>query len=199
VPGQPEPADPRERVYRWRTLDPTPHGGGDDAGAGNWLSLANTWVGTWFRDYVTNYTPEQRQKALTDLVARLARPETPLALVAIVGLVFGARFARRRLAARAIRVEPPPPPARWFGKLAEVLAAHGIVPAPGETALEFARGAAFALRERPGCAAAAEVPLAWADAYYQDRFGGTPPTAERLAELEAGLDALRRALETRGS
>ena len=69
------------------------------------------------------------KKALADLVARLARPETPLVLLAIIGLGFGLRFARRRLAARAVKIEPPPLPAQWFGKLAELLAAYGIVAA----------------------------------------------------------------------
>ncbi|MBN9123002.1 MAG: DUF4129 domain-containing protein [Planctomycetes bacterium] len=197
VPGQPETRDPFARAYHWRTLDPTPGALGDAEAERGWLERANTWVGEWFREYVTNYTPEQRQKALAELAARLARPETFAGLAAAVAAAYGLRFLLRRRAARAARPEPPPPPAQWFGRLVELLAAHGITGAPGDTPLELARGAAEALRGRPGCASAAAVPLAWADAYYRDRFGGRPPDGARLAELETGLADLRRALETR--
>jgi hypothetical protein len=152
-------------------------------------------MGSRFREYITNYTAEQRQQALADLVEGLKRPETPLVLVALVALVFGIRYARRRWA-RAAWHELPPAPTQWFGELVALLAAHGIVAASGETALEFARRAETALRARPGCAGVAEVPLAWAEAYYQDRVGGIPPDAARLGKLEADLAALRRALET---
>jgi protein-glutamine gamma-glutamyltransferase len=197
VPGQPEPRDPLNRVYHWRTLDPTPGaaGGGDEADR-NWLARANTVVGALFREYVTNYTPEQRQKALAEFASGLVRPETPLVLAAVAGLALGLYYARRRRTTRGTRSEPPDATTRWFGELVALLAAHGIVAAPGDTPMEFARGAAAALRERPGCADVAEVPLAWVDAYYQDRFGGAPPTDARRAALEAGLAALRRALST---
>ncbi|MBM3983528.1 MAG: DUF4129 domain-containing protein, partial [Planctomycetes bacterium] len=88
-------------------------------------------------------------------------------------------------------------PARWFGQLVAVLTAHGIAPEPGETAAEFAARAATGLRARPGCAEVAEVPPAWAAAYYQERFGAAPPSEARLAELDSALDALRKALATR--
>jgi hypothetical protein len=45
----------------------------------------------------------------------------------------------------------------------------------------------------------AGVPLAWVQAYYQDRFGGMPPSDARLAELENQLDSLRQALERASS
>jgi hypothetical protein len=53
-----------------------------------------------------------------------------------------------------------------------VLAAHGLAPESGETPQEFAARAGDALRARSGCEGVAAVPLAWADAYYEDRFGG---------------------------
>jgi hypothetical protein len=91
---------------------------------------------------------------------------------------------------------PPdvPETSRWFSQLVTLLAARGIAPAPGDTALEFATTAATALRQRPGCAEVAEVPLAWANAYYQERFGGVTLTEAHLAELDAGFAALRNAL-----
>ena len=55
-----------------------------------------------------------------------------------------------------------------------LLASYGIVPAPGDTAREFATTASAQLRAR-GCEEVADIPLAWAEAYYLDRFGKTPP------------------------
>ena len=83
---------------------------------------------------------------------------------------------------------------RWFSELVELLAAHGIAPNASDTPLEFAASASAVLRER-GHAAAAEVPLVWAEAYYLDRYGGMPPSDARLAELEAALERLRQTLE----
>jgi transglutaminase-like putative cysteine protease len=193
VPG-PVPLDPSARVYHWRVLDPTPGGDQPTNVDTNWLAQANTWVEARFQEYLTNYTPEQRAKALAVLGAELAQPRTLVWAAGIGGLVFGIRFTRRRLRALANRPPEPPAPTRWFGELVALLAAHSIVPAPGATALEFATAASETLRLRPGCAEVADVPLAWASAYYQDRFGGAPPSDARLAELEAGLAALRRAL-----
>jgi hypothetical protein len=114
---------------------------------------------------------------------------TGLALV--IGSVMAYRWRRRERTP-----EPPPVPesTRWFGELVTLLVSHGFIPAPGATPREFAEATAAVLRERLGCTQIAEVPLAWAEAYYHDRFGGVPPSDARLAELEAGLDALRSAL-----
>jgi transglutaminase-like putative cysteine protease len=197
VPGQPPNQEPLALTYQWRVFDPTPGGpdpGADDSG---WLSRAGGQFETWFRDYVTNYTPEQRQKALAEFARGVARPETAVWLTAAVGLVFGVRFLLRRRA-RPAAPEPPPDPARWFAELLAVLAPHGLAPGPGETPKEFATATASALRDRPGCAELADVPLAWAEAYYRDRFGGAPPTADQLATLRGELAALHRALASRG-
>jgi hypothetical protein len=40
----------------------------------------------------------------------------------------------------------------------------------------------------------AEVPLHWAEAYYEIRFGGYELPADRQASLDAGLAALQLAL-----
>lgn len=194
VPGQ-TGNDPFRFTYHWRTLDPTPVGGESASDTDDsWFGRTKTAIGTWFRDYVTNYTPEQRQKALAEFAATVARPGVLGGLAAAVCTLFALRYVLRRRATRAAEPPAPAAPTRWFGELVTLLAAHGIVAAPGDTPLEFAQTAATALRARPGCENVAGVPLAWANAYYDDRFGGAPPTAARLAELEAGLAALRAAL-----
>lgn len=196
VPGAPvRPDDPLGRAFHWRTLDPTP--GSDQHGdplRNGWVTQANTWVESQFQAYVTDYTPEQRQQTLGQIVSRLAQPETLAGLAVLVALVLGVRLARRRLRTWNAPVVAVPESARWFGELVGLLAAHGIAPAPGDTALEFATAAAAVLRRTPGCAEFADVPLAWAGTYYQDRFGGAPPSDARLAELESGLAALGQAL-----
>ena len=115
VPGPPR--DPFDREYHWRVLDPTP--GGDQSGGegdSGWLTRANSWVEEQFQEYVTNYTPEQRAKALAAFAARLARPATLAWITGAAVLVLGVRFIRRRLAV-ADRPPPPPEPTRWFGEL----------------------------------------------------------------------------------
>jgi hypothetical protein len=104
----------------------------------------------------------------------------------------GAIVWRRRAAA------PSTPPVtesgRWIDRLLALLAAHGFTVRPGETVREFATGTAQALHDRGVPASLADVPVEWAAAYYATRFGGTPISPDRLAELEDGLTALRRAL-----
>jgi transglutaminase-like putative cysteine protease len=194
-PGEPEvPGEPLSRVYHWVSLDPAP--GALEVAASNrpWWGQANHWLHEHFQEYVRDYTPEQRRKALAAFVERAARWETLAAVAAALGLAFALRFAlRRRRSADA----PPPAAdgAKWLSKLFALLAEHGIAPSPGDTPLEFAAAASGALRAR-GLAEVAGVPPAWVEAYYADRFGGVPPSDARLAELEARLDALRRALAT---
>jgi transglutaminase-like putative cysteine protease len=192
VPGQ-AARHPFLLQYHWRTLDPTPGGEPSVTADPSWWGRVNAQVGELFREYVTDYTPEQRQKALAEFATRLTQPAALAGVLAALALPFALRAALRRRAARAATPTAPPEQTRWFAELVALLAAHGITPAPGETAREYAERAAQALRERPGCAAAA-VPIAWAEAYYEDRFGGTPPPAARRAELDAGLAELRRAL-----
>jgi hypothetical protein len=196
--GEPfDPRDPSSRLYHWRSLDPTPGaGGGEGAGKRAWWQQANNWVDSHFQEYVTNYTSEQRQKSLASLVYELRRPE----IVAAMGvLAFGLLIARSIRSRRRNRNSIPasaPESSRWFGELLAVLEEHGMIPAPGATPLEFARSASTTLQAIPASRETAGVPLDWAQAYYLDRYAGTPPSEVRLAELEAGLGALRRALRS---
>ncbi len=187
-----------DRHYHWRSLDPTPGGESTNADTnGARRQQANSWIGERFRQYFVNYTPEQRRKKLAAFVNRVTRLETLLALAVAIALLLVARMIVRRRAVRAAEPPPPAAPTRWFGELVAVLNAHGITHGSGETPMEFAIVAAAALRARTGCEPVAEVPIAWAEAYYQDRFGGIPASATRLAELASELARLRVALETR--
>jgi hypothetical protein len=201
VPKAGEPYDPNEplkNVHHWVTLDPTP--GGQDAVAAEraWWTQANSWIQTRFQEYVKDYTPEQRRKAIAGFIEQLSQPVS-LAIIGFGGiLLVGGRYGLRRLQRPPVDTLPPAETSRWFTELITLLAAHGVVPAHGDTLLEFANSATGALRER-GLVEVAGVPLAWVQAYYQDRFGGMPPSDARLAELENQLDLLRQALVNRGT
>ena len=196
VPGVPvQPGVPHSRMYYWRSLDPMPGSGPATPQDAGWVQQANTWVESRFDEYIKDYTPEQRRQAIARSLERLARPETLTGVGALVAAFFGVWFVRRRVRNRTLSSVAVPESTRWFGELTALLTSHGIVAAPGDTAMEDATTAATTLRTKPGCADVADVPLTWAGAYYQDRFGGTPPSDARLAELETGLTALRRALE----
>lgn len=189
VPG----TDSRNPEYHWLSVDPTPDGGTDAPRPGpGLLSRAKAWASDTFREYLADYTPEQRKETLKRFAARLLQPEAIATIAGAFVLLVGAWTGFRIKRASAPPAEPDA--AQWFGELAALLAAHGIRPAPGDTALEFAHSAADALRAKPGCAEVAEVPLAWATAYYLERFGGVPISDARRAELDTGLDALRRAI-----
>jgi len=190
VPG----TDPEHPEYHWLSADATPEGGTDAPRPGaSWAARAKAWVSDTFREYLADYTPEQRKATLKRFAARMLQPEAIAVIAGAFVLLVGAWNGFRIKRASAPVAEPDA--AQWFGELAAVLAAHGIRPAPGQTALEFARGAADALRAKPGCAELAAVPLEWAVAYYSQRFGGVPISEARRAELDTGLDALRRALK----
>lgn len=192
-PGEPEvPGEPLSRVYHWITLDPAP-GALDVTAEESWPQRANHWLQARFHEYMKDYNSEQRRKALASFASRLTRPGTLAALAGVVLLTLAIRFAVQGRRRRAAAPPPPPDGGKWLAELLKVLAARGIAPGPGQTPLEFAAAASESLRER-ACAGVADVPLAWVEAYYLDRFGGVPPTDARLAELEARLDALRRAL-----
>ena len=111
-----------------------------------------------------------------------------LAAALLLVLIGRTIMRRRREADRGT------PSSRWFDRLILVLAPHGLAPRPGETAREFALRSGDALRPIPTTEALAEIPLDWAEAYYESRFGGQSLIPERLAVLESGLNRLREAL-----
>lgn len=192
------PGGPAHR-YHWLSLDPTPDGGPEESDAGGpWWKAARTRAGEWFQHYVVNYTPEQRRKDLAAFTNWVTRRDTLVGFGGAVVLLAGAGAALKLLRRRA--AEPPraaADPAGWFGQLVAVLSNQGIAPEPGETPLEYAARAADLLRGRNAGEGVIAVPLAWAEAYYRDRFGGVPLSDTQRANLQAGLESLRVALETR--
>ena len=178
----------KSRTWHWLSLDPEPIGEASDDGPGDgWLERT---VGT-AEHFLFNYTPEQREAVVRWLRSALVRPET---LGVIGGLVAVALIVPRLRFGRFTPLAASPPAARWFDQLLAVLAPHGYAPAPGQTPLEFAHAVRDSLLTRSATAGVADVPVAWAEAYYDDRFGGNPTPAPRRAALEDKLAELRQAL-----
>jgi transglutaminase-like putative cysteine protease len=183
------------RPSRWLTLDPTPGGEESQAGGSGWLERSTTQVRRLYNTYVVDYTPEERVRAMTGAIRTLARWEVLASTAALAGIVLLARNIVRRRRTRALFTEE----SRWFDRLLAVLAIHGYTPLPGETAREFAARVADQLRADSTTAMAADIPLEWAEAYYESRFGGQQISEPRLAELDGRLDELRRTLAARQS
>jgi transglutaminase-like putative cysteine protease len=175
---------------RWRSLDPTPAGEPTQAGSGDWMDRAGTWLRSTFNTFVANYDAEQRRRALTAAGSWMTRTET---LGIAAGLVVAVVLLPSLLRKRSISTLATPE-ARWFDRLLAVLAAYGFTPVPGQTPREFATTVAESLRRNPAAVSLAEVPLDWVEAYYETRFGGRPLPPDRLAALESRLDDLKRAL-----
>ncbi|MDB5312611.1 MAG: hypothetical protein JWO38_6813 [Gemmataceae bacterium] len=181
------------RIRHWVSLDPGPAAQTSGPAAEGSKDGVAAWSRTTFDRYVLRYTPEQRARALRAAADALTSPWLFAGVGAVVVLGLVARAVGRP--ARSVP-QALPDSARWFDRLVTVLGAHGYSPAPGDTPQEFAAAAAAALRLRPPTANVAEVPVWWAEAYYQSRFGGVPIPDDRRAELEVGLDGLRRALKS---
>src|SRR5207248_5624026 len=147
------------RLWHWLSVDPNP-GTSDEPAATGWLENALSTGWSFIDQYIVHYTPEQRDKAISAIRSGVTRPDVLAGVAAGVVLIVGIRRLRRR--ARTPLAAPPGEATRWFGQLLAVLAAHGFVPQPGQTAREFAAAVAEALRERPPAAGLAGVPVEWA-------------------------------------
>ena len=185
---------PANRVYHWLSLDPSPAELSDPpappAGLlGRVRSLGRETVGK----YLTDYTPERRDEALRGTWAFARRPEVAGGAAAAVLLGLGVWAVRRRLARRVVVARPT----GWYGDLLAVLAAHGYLPADGQTPREFAAAVAGELHADPATAPVAGLPPEWTARYYGERFGGRPAPAEFRTQAPGRLLLLAAALDSR--
>ncbi|HEV3436129.1 MAG TPA: transglutaminase domain-containing protein, partial [Gemmata sp.] len=188
------PTGTNQLVSRWRSLDPTPSGSiAEESNTGSvWTQPAVSWLRSHFRTYISEYTGEERRRALAELITQATRIEIfaiAVALVAAAVLLRGLlRHRKKQPTSRAS------PHAEWFARLVSTLSSGGFKPTPGETPLEFATRAAIALRKNTATVEVAEVPLDWVETYYESRFGDKPFPQDRRATLESRLEALIAAL-----
>ncbi|HEX4610007.1 MAG TPA: transglutaminaseTgpA domain-containing protein [Urbifossiella sp.] len=172
-----------KQVWYWLSLDPSPAASGADASQAGAESAGWKWVWEKFFDA----TPEERLKTLGELAGRPPVIGAVSALLLLTGLLWGVRVVLRTRAGAAA-VNP------WLAPLLGVTTKYGLIPAAGETPREFAARVSAVLASAPGTAAVAAVPPAWAEAYYEERFGGNTLPPDRRAALDTGLAALRAAL-----
>jgi len=187
--------DPRTRgpVWHWLTLDPAPARVETPKAR---RSAMLDWGQDAFERYLFHYTAEERDRALQAALKRLWNPQ--FLGVAVIAVLLGLAWRMAKRPSERIAAADSHPSAEWFQRLVDLLGQHGFTPAPGATPREFAEEAAMELGERAATAPHAAVPIEWVNAYYRSRFGGTPIAFDEQQELDAGLDALQKALE-RGS
>jgi transglutaminase-like putative cysteine protease len=182
--------------YHWLSLDPTPVGGETEPKSDlPWWKQANNWIGSQFKQYVADYTPEQRGKAIRGFFQSLMQVETLGGILALIMSGVGLRYALKR-ARKPATLAIPEFRTQWFGELVTLLAAHGIRAQLGETVREFAKSAAVALQSRASCATFANMPVVWTEAYYRERFGDVALTELELTERKTELELLRKALQS---
>jgi hypothetical protein len=198
VEAVPSPPGEHDRpLSRWRTLDPTPAGSPTtvDPNQGM-IGETRSLLAGLFRDYLANYTAEQRGKVLTAIKERLLRWDTAVGIAMALTAWMLSRTWKRRSRPPQDREERSFSDAGMLARMGNLLALHGFVPLPGDTPREFAKRVAAALRDSPATVRVAEIPAAWVEVYYEARYGGLAPTPARLAELEAGLLELETSLGT---
>jgi protein-glutamine gamma-glutamyltransferase len=196
APGHSADVDVRGSVHHWVSLDPTPGGPTADQveQSESRFGEVRSWLRGAYNEYVVNFNAEKRRRALAAIGNWLIRPE----VLATLGALLAVLVLRRQLARHPTTIPQStaeyPPHVRWFADLMVLLAAHGHCPQPGQTAREFTLAAAELLRQRSETAAVARIPIEWADAYYEARFGGGAVSPDRLADLNRQLVDLEQAL-----
>ena len=168
---------------KWLTLDPTPGGGADeDVGGASLLGQARQRWEAVLRSLLLAYNKESREETVEAVRAWVVDGNGANYLVvsglAVIGLLAGRRWWRTRRAARPRHPD-------YFARLLNALARRGHVWPPGQTAREYAAAAAAVLPP-----AVADLPARVVGAYYADRFGERPPTADERAQLDAALRQL---------
>jgi transglutaminase-like putative cysteine protease len=198
VPDQPPPATEDDRLYHWLSLDPT-GSGGTQTQAGSNAGGLGTELRSLINTYILTSSAEQRQRAAIALFAWLTRWDVlGVGVLVVVGVIL-IRWQIRRSRQPMQSVQATPQETRWFARLLAVLASSGFAPRQGQTPREFAAAVAITLRGHAATAAVAEVPVDWAEAYYETRFGSILLTPDRLASLDTRLEELKQALVAQGS
>lgn len=180
----------RRPLSCWRSLDPTPSSPAvaENTTGDGWTQPAVSWLRRHFRTYISEYTSEQRRRALAEVAEQAIRTEN---LIAVFGLVVGLFLLRTVLRYyRKPAIPKPSAQVEWFARLVARLGTCGFVPLPGETPLEYATRAANAFRKAPATVEVADVPLDWVETYYEGRFGDKSIPQERRDALDSRLDAL---------
>ncbi|MBI4011435.1 MAG: transglutaminase domain-containing protein, partial [Candidatus Rokubacteria bacterium] len=185
----------------WVTLDPSPRGAVDAAGAIGPLGLYLDALRMRWQRYVINWSlRDQMEAALAVrrhastgfgpwLGAARGLGEGPilrlLAAAGALGVVVVAWRARRGGVSRRAPAASRAP--RFYTRALRALARGGLAPAAGETAREFSRRVAA---RAPACAGPFTRLTA---AYERCRFGALPPAGDEAAALDACLATLERA------
>ena len=174
----------------WVTLDPSPRGAADAAGAPAEVALyLDALRVRWYR-YIVNWSlQDQVMTALRVREAALVwRPRAPAlaewrrlppgihVLLALSAMTAALLWWTRRSRAATGRRAPAMP--AFYGRALAALARRGLVPAAGETAREFAARVAGAV---PAGAASF---VALTTAYERLRFGATPPSEDEARLIQ---------------
>jgi uncharacterized protein DUF4129 len=164
-------------------------------GLAAWLEWCNNRFGETrrsFRRNVVEFGIEEQTDWFASLAARLMQPATAATLAGILGLgVFGFVLWRRHAARTANQADVRVDWMRSFLRLAE---RHARRPRPEETWSEYIASLRAAWRSNLSDDVSAQLGR-FADSYDQIRFGRDPLDPAREAELAAGVQRLRSALE----
>lgn len=178
-------------VSRWLSLDPTPSTDPTVPTPGSsWLRRTHREVQQWFRDYLVEFTPEQQRRAWIAL-----GPYLP-GLLLLIGTVAGTCLAGSlfyRLWQH--RTRPAPDPSSW--PCAELLAGLkplGVVCLPSETIAHWAERVVARMLQDTRLAPYVDLPRAWVQTYYAERFGGRTFSTEHWTALRERLQELSQRL-----
>ena len=177
---------------RWVTLDPTPAGPSEDeTAAGTLLSQARQRWEAVFKALLLTYNADSREQAAEAVGTWVVDDGGAYYLAGGAAAVLGLWGWRRRARRKRAKWAGVPDPLR---RLTAVLTAAGFAWRTGQTAREWAHGAAAGLRQATRTAEVAAVPERVVSAYYAERFGGRPVGPAERRELAADVGRLAVAL-----
>ena len=85
----------------------------------------------------------------------------------------------------------------FYERFLSILAKHGLVKRPSQTALEFATDVQNQLASRLSPAELAQLPSNIATTFYRVRYGNQSLTVTELSSMSASLDQLKAAIASR--